>query len=402
MKTEGTRMRVMLIDDSAQRLESTRRILGPNFSVVGESDASASAVALAREVKPEVILVSVEEPVAPALSTIESLSVVLPGVPIVALSTLGERAQMRQAVLAGARDYVVQPVESEELTRVISDVHDVELKRTELSGHFSGREQHGQVLTVYGVKGGIGRTMLATNLAVALAMAQQEDLEHRRRVALVDLDLQFGDACLMLNITPERTISELMPIADKLDGELIRSFLSFHCSGLQVLAAPSTPGEGEQISGAHVRRILEVLSQAFDYVVVDTPRHLTDGVIAALDAASLILLLASNDVACLKNTRLFLSMCGKWGYSPDKLKLVLNEAHKRDGVPMHDAEASLEYPIFAQLPHDGPLVASGTWGKPFVAAQPHAHLSEAVGHLAFKLGGAPAKHSRSLFAKLRG
>ncbi|HLG70957.1 MAG TPA: response regulator [Chloroflexota bacterium] len=372
----------MLVEDSVEERTAIKRLLlASELMVIGESVPGTEAVAVAKDLKPDVILVSVEEPVVRALRTIEALNVVLPQTPVVALSSLGGRDHLRRAMLAGARDYLVRPLDAEELEKAILSVYELERKRSVLNEHVIESGHVGDVVCVFGAKGGVGRTTLATNLAVALA------LNFKQRVALVDLDLQLGDVALMLDIVPERTIADLVPVVDKLDPELMRSFMSVHSSGLRVLPAPARPEDGEKVQPAHIRKILEVLTHTCDYVVVDTPRQLNDSIIATLDMANLVCLVASNQLTCLKSTKLCLGMLKSWRYTNDKVKLVMNQAHNGSSLPMNDAEVAIDYPIFWKVPYDGHLVAASQWGKPFVHAQPGAKLSQNIAGLAQAVSG---------------
>jgi pilus assembly protein CpaE len=393
---ESTSISLMLVDDSAEERAAIKRLLmAGELIIAGESVLGTEAVAIARELKPDVVLVSVEEPAVRGLRTIEALNVVLPGTPVVALSSLGSRDHMRQAMLAGARDYLSRPLDAEELEKTVVGVHELERKRSSLNEHVIESGHVGEVICVFGAKGGVGRTMVATNLAVALA------LNYKQRVALVDLDLQLGDVALMLDIVPERTIADLVPVIDKLDPELMRGFMSVHASGLKVLPAPARPEDGEKVTAAHIRKILEVLSRTCDYVIVDTPRQLNDNTIATLDTANLVCLVASNQLTCLKSTKLCLGMLKSWRYTNDKVKLVMNQAHNGSSLPMSDAEMAIDYPIFWKVPYDGHLVASSQWGKPFVQAQPGAKLSQNISGLAQAVSGSrtPVK---SFLARMKG
>ena len=386
---------LMLVEDSPEERAAIKRLLlASELMVVGESVLGTEAVAMAREVKPDVILVSVEEPVVRGLRTIEALNVVVPQASVVAVSSLTGRDYLRQAMLAGARDYLVRPLDGEELEKTILGVHELERKRSALNEHVIESGHVGEVICVFGAKGGVGRTTLATNLAVALALNKQ-------RVALVDLDLQLGDVALMLDIVPERTIADLVPVIDKLDPELMRGFMSVHSSGLKVLPAPVRPEEGEKVGAVHIRKILEVLSRSYDYVIVDTPRQLNDNTIATLDAANLVCLVASNQLTCLKSTKLCLGVLKSWRYTNDKVKLVMNQAHNGSSLPMNDAETAIDYPIFWKVPYDGHLVAASQWGKPFVHAQPGAKISQNISGLAQAVSGSrtPVK---SFLARMKG
>jgi pilus assembly protein CpaE len=380
-------LRIILADDSpVERAAIWRQLASPNVELVGEANLGPEAVQLVQQLKPNAVLVSFEEPLARAIRTIESIAMSVPETAVVAVSSLGDRDSLRRAMTAGSRDYLVRPFESDEVVRLIAELRDFEGKRRRLSEQTNGSGSGGTAVTVFGAKGGIGRTMLATNLAVALA------LQDEQRVALVDLDVHLGDVALLLGVAPERTLIDLIPVIDKLDSDLLRGYVGNHASGLKVLAAPSRPEDGEAIQPSHVRTILQVLLRTYDYVVIDTPRQLNDNVIAALDMSSLVCFVASNQLSCLKSTQLCLDMMlTNWAYSNDKVKLILNQAHNGSGVPLKEAPTAIDYPVFWKIPYDSGPVAAAEWGKPFVLGRPKAKISRNVTSLARVLAGKRAR-----------
>jgi Flp pilus assembly CpaE family ATPase len=132
------------------------------------------------------------------------------------------------------------------------------------------------------------------------------------------------------------------------------------------------------------------------------PRQLNDNVLATLDLSNLICLVASNQLTCLKSTKLCLGMMKSWHYNNDKVKLIMNQAHNGSSLPMSDAEMAVDYPIFWKVPYDGHLVALSQWGKPFVHAQPSAKISQNVSALAQAISGSRTAAGRSLFGRAKG
>lgn len=391
-------MSILLVeDDSDSRVALNKLLLAGHLSVAGEAGHGAEAVSLARELQPDAILVGLEEPVVRPLKAIEILTTAVPESPVVVVSSLADKEYLRRAMLAGARDFLTRPLPAEDLHKALTSVVEAEQKRRSLAQDVLDSGHRGDIIALFSGKGGVGRTTIATNLAVALAL----EAKQRQRVALVDLDLALGDVAIMLDVTPERTIADLVPVLDKLDSHLLRGFLHVHSSGLKVLCAPTRPEEGEMITAAHVRRILEVLAHTFDVVVLDLPRSLDDTVVTALDMANLVLLLANYDIPCLKSTRVCLDMLRSWRYSEDKLKLIVNHANRGNGVSAGEADTVLDYPIFWKLPSEFTTVGSSNHGKPFVQLQPTAKISQNVLGLAATLSGAHT-NGRSFLARLMG
>ncbi len=386
----------MIVDDLIENRQVLKRQLAAGaFGLAGESGWGPEAISIARECRPDLIMVGIEEPVARPLKTLEALSMVNRFAPTVAVSTLNERDYLRRAMVAGARDYIVRPVSSDDLRQILVDVLEVERRKLQIVGDMAAETGHrGEIIVVFGAKGGIGRTTLATNLAVSLAVAAGQ------RVALVDLDTHLGDVSLLLDLPPERTIADLIPQVHKLDPELVRTYLTIHDSGVRVLPAPLRPEHGELVAPAHVRRILETLQRTFDYVVVDTPRNFHDNVITAMDISTKILLVTALDVACLKGTRLCLDMMKAWRYPTEKVKLVVNHAHRGDEARSREAEAALDYPIFWKVPNDGVVYTASRSGRPFAQAQPRSRISKNVANLSRAISGV-RQVPTGLFGRLR-
>jgi pilus assembly protein CpaE len=204
---------------------------------------------------------------------------------------------------------------------------------------------------------------------------------------------------IMLDVAPERTIADLVPVMDKLDTELLRGFLQVHSSGVKVLCSPTRVEEGEALTPERVRRILDVLTRTFDYVILDLPRSLDDRVVTTLDMASLVLLVTTYEVPCLKSTRMCLDLLRSWRYSEEKLKLVINHANRTNGFSPGEAEGALDYPVFWKLPTDPAVVSSSNHGKPFVQVQPTASIAKNLASLGATLTGAH-KNDKGLLGRL--
>ena len=373
---------VLLVGESVETRVADGVLFGGALAVAGESPIGGQAISLAHDLKPDVILVALEAPLDEPLHLVERLSAAQ-FEPVVCISSDGNPATIRQAMAHGARAYVVRPSTAAELEHAIVDAFERERQRRTLASVLPA-EKRGQVVTIFGAKGGIGRTTMATNLATSIAR-----LNHT--VALVDLDTHLGDVALFLNLKPERTLGDLQAVMDKLEPDLIQPFLSVHDSGVRVLAAPFRPEEGEHLQPADVGKILRVLSEGYDYVVVDTPRDLNDNVIALLDMSDLVCLLTTNELACLKSTRVYLDVMRGWEYGSHKLKLVVNQSQQGVTLPADDTERTLDYPIFWKIPYGGRKVAASQWTQPFVLSDPKSGISRNLTRLATAVAGAPAR-----------
>jgi pilus assembly protein CpaE len=238
-----------------------------------------------------------------------------------------------------------------------------------------GDEEGARVVTVFSTKGGVGKSVVATNLSVALA-----ELGHR--TILLDLDLQFGDTGIMLQLRPSRTIFDAMLSFDRLDADMMRGFLTEHSSGLQVLLAPVHPEDAEGVTASRVARIISLLEGLADVIVIDTPGAFTDVVLAALDKSDDVYAVATMDVASIKNTKISLQKLLQLGYDDGRIKLVLNRADSKVWIEPGEVESAVDGEIVAKIPSDRLVPRSVNKGVPVVLDSPKSPVAKSLMDLA--------------------
>jgi len=236
---------------------------------------------------------------------------------------------------------------------------------------------------VLGPKGGIGKTLTSANLAVALALAG-------RKVAVVDLDLQFGDVGLSLGLTPKRTIYDLIKSGGSLDAEKLEAFLTPHESGARVLMAPVRPDQAGAITVDFLQQVYELLRASNDFVVVDTPPGFMPEVIASIDASTHICVVGTLDSLSLKNTKLGLETLELMGYESDRITMVLNRADSKVGVTQEDVTAIVGRSADVLVPSHRDIARSVNEGQPVVRARPRSEPAKAFRALAELYIGRPA------------
>ena len=231
------------------------------------------------------------------------------------------------------------------------------------------------MICVLGPKGGTGKTLTACNLAVALAMGGH-------RVAIVDLDLQFGDVALSLGLAPERTIHDLVKSGGSLDAEKITGYLAEHPSGVRVLVAPTRPDHAGAITTEFLREVYAALRASHDYVIVDTPPGFTPEVIASIDSSSHVCVVGMLDSLSLKNTKLGLETLELMGYDRERTRLVLNRADSRVGISRDDVVAIVGRTPDVFIPSDRDIPRSVNEGKPIALAGKRSDAARAFAQLA--------------------
>jgi pilus assembly protein CpaE len=287
---------------------------------------------------------------------------------------------MQQALRSGVDDVVAVSAEDAELLDAISRASARVLARgpspvvTPLAGT---PQMPGRVVSVFCTKGGTGKSVVAINLAVALAKRTIQP------VVLVDADLQFGDVALMLQLQPTHTIAEAVQAGDRLDGSLLENLLLRHPpSGLLVLAAPTEPSSADQIGRADLTRILDILRERCAYIVVDTSANFAEVTLAAIESSDDILVMAGLDVMSLKSARIGLQTMRVLGIPFSRVKFVLNRANTRVGLTEADAERALQLKVDAALPSDILVAESVNRGVPVVTSAPRSKFAKSIDNLA--------------------
>ena len=260
-------------------------------------------------------------------------------VPVVLVTSSPSNELVRWALDAGIADVVTLPAAPEAMLFAIEKA--ARNVREQTSG-----EKLGRVVTVFSPKGGSGKSVVATNLAAAVAA------KGRRRTLLVDLDLQFGDSAIMLGLQPRNTVRELIGTPAGIDAEKLDVYTEQHSTGLRVLPAPMNPEDAELVGEEAVRGILDVARRSHDVVVVDTAPFFYGPMLATLDLTDRLLVICNPDVPTLKNVRLALKTLELLSFPEDKLSIVLNRASSSIGLERGDVEAALDRPVDFVLPLD--------------------------------------------------
>ncbi len=400
-------IRVLIVDDIQETRDHLSKLLGfeTDIEVAGAAASGREAIELAAKLTPDVILMDINMPDMDGIAATERLSSEVPTAAVVMMSVQGEADYLRRSMLAGAREFLVKPFSSDELTSSIRQVYTRErekLSRIAVQPAAGGngaatparpagetREgEPGRIIAVFGPKGGVGRTTLAVNLAVAAAT------ELGQRTCLVDASFQFGDVGVLLNLNPKnKSIADLIPEMEAGEPESLDTFLINHSAGIHVLLAPPSPEMAELITPPGTKRMLEVLRENHDLVIVDCMSSFNDTTIAILDLADTVLTMLSLEITSIKNIRLFLEVADQLGYGQDKIRLVLNRADSSLGIRVADVEHSIGRRVDHTIVSDGrSVVYALNRGVPFFLSNREAQVSQDILRLASAVvGTAPAE-----------
>ncbi|EKP93793.1 response regulator [Thermaerobacter subterraneus] len=389
------RIRVLVVEDAEPVRRSLVEMLEmePDFHVVGEAADGEAAAAMAADLRPHVILMDINLPRLDGLAAAERILRQL-DTRIIMVSVENGPEYFRRAMQAGACDFLVKPFSpdalAEAVRRAVPPAGEPALVTPQ-----GGR---GRLITVFSAKGGVGKSTLAVNLAVALAKRPD------RRTVLVDLDLELGSAAMLLGIRPRATLADLCRREGALDPQAVAPALH-PVSGfrLSLLPAPLFPHEAAEIEGEgrrdparnYTAEVLEALRSTHDFVVVDTAANYRDSNLTAFDMSDLLVVVTTSDIPAVANTAKCLDLLiQKLEYPEEKVRVVLN-LHEPSGLTPDEVAHGLNFPVAHVLPRDPVAVQAANAGVPFCARRTRSPLGDAVEGLAEKLApsgpGAPVR-----------
>ncbi len=392
-------IRVLVVDDIPETRDHLTKLLSfeSDIEVVGSAASGREAIETAIKLLPDVVLMDINMPDMDGIAATEQLSSSVPSTAVVMMSVQGEADYLRRSMLAGAREFLVKPFSSDELTSSIRQVHARERDKLSrmaaapsaapvtprASATSRGSDEPGLVVAVFSPKGGVGRTTVAVNVAVAAAT------ELGKRVVLVDGSFQFGDVGVLLNLNPRgKSIADLAPELEVGEVESLDHFVIEHSAGLRVLLAPPSPEMAELVTPSGIKKVLEALRHDHDLVVVDCTAYFNDTTLAILDSADIILTMLSLEITSIKNMRLFLEVAEQLGYESGKVRLVLNRADSTLGIRVADVEHSIGRKVDETIVSDGrSVVYALNRGVPFFLSNKEAQVSQDILRLARSVVG---------------
>jgi len=372
------KIRVLIVDDIAETRENIRKLLQfeSDVEVVGTARTGNEGIQLSRELDPDVVLMDINMPDIDGITATEKIRAQSPHVQVVILSVQGDQNYMRRAMLAGARDFLTKPPMGDELISAIKRAGEMAHLEKEKgakqqmvmsaavagssAGGFSAGPK-GKIVVVYSPKGGTGCTTIAVNLAIAL---NNEDT----RAVLVDGNLQFGDVAVFVNEQGKNTILDIAPRVDELDEEIVDDILIKHeASGIRILAGPQRPEMADKVSPEQFMKVLQFMQQMFSYVVVDTSCILTDIILSAVDLSDIVVLVTTQEIPAIKNSRLILDLLSTMGLGKERIVFAMNRFDKRIAITPERVSENLKHEIAAVVPLDEKVaITAVNRGVPFM------------------------------------
>lgn len=295
---------------------------------------------------------------------------------------------LQTALRSGVRDVLSAPIDQMQLLETVTRVGETlhmptapgggEPSTPDVAEALAASEgDPGRIISVFSTKGGSGKSVLATNLAVTLA--ENSD----RPVVLIDGHLQFGDVSVMLKLAPHHTVADAVSQLDRLDPSMVASLLSDHAeSKLKVLPAPMEPSFADQITGEQMVRLINIVRQYAGFVVIDLPAFFNETVLSIIENSDEVILVAGLDIPNIKNVKIGLSTLGLLNVPREKMHLVLNRADSKVKLDVGEVEKTLQVTAAARIPSDVVVPISVNKGHPVVLSSPRSGVTREINKLA--------------------
>jgi pilus assembly protein CpaE len=376
--------RVAIVDPSDETREPLRNLLMGMESVWVEAEGTRYEffTDIVQESHPDVVIVALDADQAKALELIGRLKAEQPAIPVLAISARGDGQSILQALRAGAKEFLTQPVVLEELLTTLHRISPVPVSNGVVKGA-------SVVVAVLGSRGGVGCTSVAVNLGCNLAQ------DPNQSVALIDLDLALGDADVALDLIPNHTLADVAQNIEKLDMQFLRRALCKHSTGLALLPHPLRIEELGMIHEEHLQRLIGVLRASYTHLILDLSKGFSVTDLTALRMADVILLVTQLELSSIRNSVRILHNLGEEGEMGDKVKVVLNRVGSdfwESDISLAKAQETIGRPFFWKVPNDSKaMLGSRAAGIPLVQHAPRSKAQQNFAKLAEALSGkAPA------------
>ncbi|MCA9822316.1 MAG: AAA family ATPase [Dehalococcoidia bacterium] len=394
--------RIMIVDDRSENRTALTEAFGRfGLRVAAACRHGINAHQVAAEIKPDIAFVGVEEPLARTILTVDYIRDLKPETIVVAYSTRNEAPFVRRVMQSGASNLLHAPLKQKDLDAAVEkSLGDFARRQAATASRgYAG----GTVYAIIGQKGGIGKTTLATNLAAVLAS------QSHNSVLLIDLDTRFGDVAVMMDLEVEFTAANAARSLSTIDRDTFRAMLQLHESGAYVLPAPARPRDWVEVQPHDLANLIEYAAALFDYVIVDTPGTLDEGVAVAIEKASQVVVVTSLDLTSVKNTNLLMAYMEGRGVEREQVTMTVTHNIRGQSVTTGDVEHLLETAVDFEVPFDQDVIKGSQSGRPVVVENPTSRAAHTYAAFASHLTGeryempeaAPAASLLAFFGRAR-
>lgn len=359
-------IKIIVADDVLEMREMIEKMLmtsSLDYELIGMCENGYDALELMKKKRADIVLMDINMPVMNGLEATQMIADQFPQTRVIMMSVQHESEYLKKAMLAGAKAYIMKPVDMDELIETITTTYEryQYLDKTPVQ---NSPEHKAQIISFFSAKGGVGKSMLALNTSLII----NEKLN--KKVLLIDLDLQFGDIALMVNKQNEMTIKEMFDDSPITTIEDMKPYLFRYKENCDMLFAPKDPESAEYISKDQVKSILEILKKHYDVIIIDTGVNYDEVTLNALDLSDQVIIVTNLEVTGLKNTKLSLRVMQSLNYDSSKVKLMVNMAHDKFGVTKANVQKTFTFDVIGYIPEDVKLVRNSiNTGIPLIASK---------------------------------
>lgn len=350
-------IKIIIADDVQEMRDMIEKMLMTSdleYEIVGFCANGAEVVDLMQKKKADIILMDINMPIMNGLEATRIICEKYPQVRVIIMSVQQESEYLKKAMLAGAKAYLMKPVDIDELVDTIKTTYERYQFLDTAAPAKAPQTHHAEVISFFSAKGGVGKSMIALNSALLM----HDKLG--KKVMLVDLDLQFGDIALMVNKQNELTIKEMFDDSPIKTMEDVQPYIHSYKSGVDMLFAPKDPESAEYISKDQINEVIELLKKHYDVIIIDTGVNYDEVTLNALDHSDRVVIVTNLEVTGLKNTKLSLRVMQSLNYDHQKVKILVNMTNDKFGVTKANVQKAFNYDVIGYLPEDIKLVRNAT------------------------------------------
>lgn len=369
------KIKVMIVGNNDNRIYEIKSLLrNDTVAFIGYSKQDENVLEKCMSLKPHVIIIQCDDEYKIAIDLAEKIYIKIPGCAVILLCDKFDVSMIEKVMLAGVRKVLQFPIDAETLTENITLAHYMEKSRMENADVTASNNMQSRIVTVFGAKGGIGKTTITVNLAVSLA-------KMGKKVAIIDADLQFGDVNVYFDIDPKDTISELSQGNDAGDIDAIKRLMALHFSGVSIICAPKSPEYAEYVTPKNIETMINTMRPFYDYILIDTSPVFNDVSMVAIENSNLVLLISVPDISTLRNTKISLNILESL-QQREKTEIVINRLTK-GLISLKDMQRVLNEQVKNTITFDfKTAITSHNKGIPIVLDAPKSEISKDLKKLA--------------------